>query len=656
MDSVSQTKPSEITQTETKFHVALNGMLPNTIPSEVKIKLATLFKATPEQINYLLENPSYIVKRDCTSDIAAKYKAAIERTGCSCILIEETPVITLDVELPNTQDNGNIKNLQNTLIATQNIADNKATAISLVNDKNIPNIIFQPTLKLIQYNKIRSKYEILASTSANDFSIKYDQYFHNIEDIHNEFLATALNHIGQIINEAISDLVNHHGINDIDDKEFIDDYLSNHSTILEDFSEIDDEYLKITLTSQQIDEYRTSRRENRGRWEGSGFGLSGAISGAMKAGALNITSGALHGAFNFGAKLISEMNEQANKNQLFEDENTKQQLVYSIYKLGIDVHWALIDAINSRHPNSITGWITDADTLKASKLFNNVSKGIIKDKAALRTLLEIVSINPYETEYYQYWVSNYGDVSGVLEDTAKYFGVDVISEYKQSLINEKLGAFTFKTLDDCTKHSESIKEFAQQIGCKDTNAGMEFINTRAEAIKFDLMNRKLNELTKNGTLQITSNNVDSKINPLLSFAESIGYGNAADFIDELRSIAAAPSNLHRVLDDLTKSYSSDHDQHFFVKGDIPIKKITNLTAKLNKQLKTRLLPDDFVVFFDETLFGSGDTGIGCTYDTLYSNVFDGHFAISLQEIKSVSCKGILNKEITITATNGNQWQ
>ena len=103
MNQAMQTKSGDASAENRKFQVMLNGVLPNVAPAEAKAKLATLFKASPEQVDNILANPGFIVKKGCTPDVAAKYKVAIERAGGACALIpEDVPDESLDIDLPKS--------------------------------------------------------------------------------------------------------------------------------------------------------------------------------------------------------------------------------------------------------------------------------------------------------------------------------------------------------------------------------------------------------------------------------------------------------------------------------------------------------------------------------------------------------------------------
>lgn len=107
-------------------------------------------------------------------------------------------------------------------------------------------------------------------------------------------------------------------IYDIDARQFFEEfYQRRYFHWEEDFGEVQDSYMSIRLKQKQLDEYRTMRRQTRSRWVGGGFGIGGALKGAAKAGAMNMASGALHGLFNAGAKVLSMADESNKKSSLY---------------------------------------------------------------------------------------------------------------------------------------------------------------------------------------------------------------------------------------------------------------------------------------------------------------------------------------------------
>lgn len=60
-------------------------------------------------------------------------------------------------------------------------------------------------------------------------------------------------------------------------------------------------------------EYRKLRKASRGRWQGGGFGVGGAIKGAAEAGMMNMGTGAIHSVVNGLGNLKSELKASRQK-------------------------------------------------------------------------------------------------------------------------------------------------------------------------------------------------------------------------------------------------------------------------------------------------------------------------------------------------------
>ena len=151
---------------------------------------------------------------------------------------------------------------------------------SLLLDKNA--ILVSPQREA--YNKIRLKYQAFAEQAASQFADKYASNFKNIDDVHEKCTDVVMGLLLPVVEEALKDLIAH-GICDIDINQF-EVYLSQHFSWDSDFAIVDEKYLSIVLKTEELDNYRTQRREGRGQWVGGGFGIGGAVKGAMQAGAM----------------------------------------------------------------------------------------------------------------------------------------------------------------------------------------------------------------------------------------------------------------------------------------------------------------------------------------------------------------------------------
>ena len=151
------------------------------------------------------------------------------------------------------------------------------------------------------YFDIYNEYDNYAEEQIKKFKEMYDSYS-GIQDVSENALEDGQSIISEIIKKSINMFVEN-GITDIDFDTFVKKYYSKYYVYNDYYEKINDKYMDIILSEEEKDEYRKQRRENRSRWQGGGFGLQGAITGAAKAGALNMASGAMHVAGNMVAKV-----------------------------------------------------------------------------------------------------------------------------------------------------------------------------------------------------------------------------------------------------------------------------------------------------------------------------------------------------------------
>lgn len=80
------------------------------------------------------------------------------------------------------------------------------------------------------------------------------------------------------------------GVYNVSQKQLID-YAANDATMFYDeYRKLEEKYLEIVASEEELKEYRRMVNSSPGPWRGGGFGVSGAMKGAMTAGALNIGS------------------------------------------------------------------------------------------------------------------------------------------------------------------------------------------------------------------------------------------------------------------------------------------------------------------------------------------------------------------------------
>lgn len=329
------------------------------------------------------------------------------------------------------------------------------------------------------YNRIRLKYQRLAEEAASGFSASYAETFKNIDDIHNKCTDQVIAMLRDAMEVAVQDVVTQ-GIYDID-LELFANYLGQYVTWEDDFAVVDDRYMAIVLKAEELDAYRTQRRESRGRWVGGGFGLSGAVKGAMQAGALNVATGAVHGLFNLTAKGITAVGDAIKKNELYSAPSTKATLVDAVYRTIFAVHLGLIDAINDKKPGTITGAVTAEDQEKATRLVQNVEANRLPQDSIQQVLHEALSLDPYNERIYTLWLKNFGDRTGELDTVEGFFGMSVSARAKQDLIDARKATLDFSTAEACDASLAALTAYAESINYRDLDKERTAVNAIKDA-------------------------------------------------------------------------------------------------------------------------------------------------------------------------------
>ena len=132
------------------------------------------------------------------------------------------------------------------------------------------------------YNTLRQQFVQEASSAAQEFGEKYDSYG-NIDNVVEHAFDDGLGIIAEIIDRVvINGVLMNLKIYDIDARRFFEEFYQDKYFLWGNaFDEVQDSYMAIRLEQKQLDEYRTMRRQTRSRWVGGGFGIEGALKGAM---------------------------------------------------------------------------------------------------------------------------------------------------------------------------------------------------------------------------------------------------------------------------------------------------------------------------------------------------------------------------------------
>ena len=277
------------------------------------------------------------------------------------------------------------------------------------------------------YNTTRMNITEVAEEIAEEYGKQYDSYG-NIEDVINKGFDYGLMLIADMVDDVVKEVLIKFKVYDIDVKRFFEEYYEKKYFVWDKyFNGVKNVYLSIEHEQQKLDVHRTQRLERIAR---------------NKDGTTSLIADVLVGAFNVGAKALSEVDEKTLKKSLYKYPETKKVLTDGIKKSIFNLHYAMLDALKI-NSETFRDFHVECLEYKADKKAEAMRNNFLKmPKEEVRNIFpQFLLRTPYDVELYKILFSIFGDQDGGLEKIAKYFGVEVpfIKESKDALA-EKLFA------------------------------------------------------------------------------------------------------------------------------------------------------------------------------------------------------------------------
>lgn len=328
---------------------------------------------------------------------------------------------------------------------------------------SINNISIEFSNEMNEYNKVRHTFFELGHKLSNEFVEEYNSKYTSIDEVSEKGLELGNSYLMKCVDKALEILVSSYDLISIDREFFIKNYYKKYITWENDFNKVNEKYLSIILEQEQLDEYRTNRRENRTKWYASGYDIQSAVENKIKAEALNMATNAIHGAVNIAGKYISTMEADEQKKKIFEDPENLNILATSINYNCFVMHKAVIDALYDNKIKSVEKYSSKEDIEKSKALFNNYKNGLINDNKKDEILKQIIILNPYNKEIYMQIIDEQGDQSGEIESIATYLDID-INEYKFKLLNEYFESLSVDTEEQTLDSKKKFNDYSTFIG------------------------------------------------------------------------------------------------------------------------------------------------------------------------------------------------
>lgn len=482
----------------------------------------------------------------------------------------------------------------------------------------------------VEYTLLRRKFKALADIQIMAATETIDQAADNVDEFCANGNAWASEYIYKAADLAVEVLMEKKCF-DIDRDTFINKFL-DASLWNRAFKVLQDGVAAIDAEEAEREEGRQQRWNEAGNW----VGLNEA--GERRASEKNLNENLAQGAKNIAGRLIfSCINASGKRNLYKENREAMLQGIYLTIKTAVD---ELVDCLaENGHP--LEGAKVDKEANeKAERLFNNLKTGKLPEDAAHDAKMEILRLDPYRRDFYEYIYVNEGDKTGELCATAEFFGIS-LENLKAEAFRKQLGDCPYATEEETIEYRKKAVQLAEEIRIdpveklKEIDAKLKEFDEKARTVDgkmFDTreeaaLQRQLSEFEKQLDLSSEEAAIASK-KSLADKAKELGIDGEwkMDRVDKAlkRFDELARTTFGILLDtrDAAKAALGDRElfykgieatvratgqDAFYTSGTMPEKKIANARSVFPIPV------DEFVIALtDTTLFGSGKTGLAVT--------------------------------------------
>lgn len=175
---------------------------------------------------------------------------------------------------------------------------------------------------------------------------------------------------------------------------------------------------EIMNVAQNERNYREQRKANRTRIIGGGFGLAGATKGMIEAGAINTITGITHDIFNFLGNISTNINENRNKKDLYQNPIVLESILLSLNQAIQTIKKELYITLN------LNNYCNKSQEEQCNIIINNINNNIIPKTKIKEALAQAFILNPFNMEIYRIYLDELGNRGDLLSIIAKFFHIE----------------------------------------------------------------------------------------------------------------------------------------------------------------------------------------------------------------------------------------
>lgn len=246
------------------------------------------------------------------------------------------------------------------------------------------------------------------------------------------------------------------------EKKYMEDYFAPED--LKGYKAFKEIYSSIENSFSELQQYREAQKMGRMHWQGGGFGIGGAIKGAITAGAMNLAMDAVRGIGDSFTAAGDRNKYENKKKQLAKDEEVWEDIISDINDVVMGVYKAFAEELSSKKDYHMY-WNDEENINRADAIFNNVQNRIKDSEKKLSMMKQAIQLNPYEEEYYEYLYlmeeMNKTEVKELAFHLWSGRGISAIEEGRCIYFSKKLDEKFFDEQGDFKKLMQQITELSK---------------------------------------------------------------------------------------------------------------------------------------------------------------------------------------------------
>jgi len=165
-------------------------------------------------------------------------------------------------------------------------------------------------------------------------------------------------------------------------------------------------------------------------------------------------------------KLLNNKNKKNNYVKFYDTKPIIKQLSKYIYDDCFNIHYAVVDALIENNITIINSYIDEESKQKSNALFNNYKDGFITRTDEGRVVKQIIDLNPYRKDVYEFLIKEDGDFNKEIEKLTYYLGYD-ITNHKDNLMDIYIKELIREDIGNIETNKEKVEKYSKYIGCSD---------------------------------------------------------------------------------------------------------------------------------------------------------------------------------------------